>query len=132
MRGVGLVIAALVLGIWSLFCRGVYGLLGFASANLGLLPFPPEIVLWTVDVLGGLGAVAVWIVWALGAAVIAIFTLIPLAFLPRRGRLPPRMPPRDLAPAASDREPYRGQTRSADEIVAGVLGRSRRSDGPPR
>ena len=132
MRGIILFLAAIVLGLWSLFCWAVYGLLGFAGslaeANIDLLPFPTEILYWTVDLLGGMGGAAVWIVWGLGAAAIVVVTLIPLALLPRRDRLrpPPGDPRYDFEPEPSVREPLAADQRSADEVVARVLGRTPR------
>lgn len=131
MRRVILFLAAIVLGLWSLFCWAVYNLLGFAggiaSANIGLIPFPPEIVLWTVDILGGVGAVSVWIVWLLGAAAIGMLALIPLAFTARQ---PPRpavdLPREDLYRAPAEQPGRPVDPRSADDVVAKVLGRSPR------
>lgn len=131
MRAFILTLAAIAIGVWSLFCWAVYSLLGFAgglaSANIGLLPFPPEIVLWTVDLLGGMGGVAVWIVWGLGAAAIAIVTLIPLALAPRRDRRPgiAGTAP-DYADADRAERNAAADSRSADDIVARVLGRAPR------
>lgn len=131
MRAFILTLAAIAIGVWSLFCWAVYSLLGFAgglaSANIGLLPFPPEIVLWTVDLLGGMGGVAVWVVWGLGTAAIAIVTLIPLAFVPRRN---PQARGAGTAPDYADADRAErnaaADSRSADDIVAGVLGRAPR------
>ena len=132
MRTFILTLAAIAIGVWSLFCWAVYSLLGFAgglaSANIGLLPFPPEIVLWTVDLLGGMGGVAVWIVWALGAAAIAVVTLIPLAFVTRRDTPQFRTGAGSGYPdgGAAEHDPAAADPRSADDVVARVLGR------PPR
>ena len=89
MRTFILVVAACILGIWSLFAWAVYNLLGFAGglaqSNADFLPIPPELITWTVALLGGMGGIAVWIVWGLGAVIIAILTMIPLTLL-RGGR----------------------------------------------
>ena len=89
MRGLVLCLAAVALAIWSLFAWAVYALLGFsgeiASGGVFLFPFiPPELIYWTAQILGGMGGVIVWVVWAIGAAVIGVLALIPLAFLRRR------------------------------------------------
>jgi hypothetical protein len=133
MRTLVLIVAAFVLAIWSLFAWAVYNLLGFAGSlaesNAVFLPIPPELITWTVALLGGMGGIAVWIVWGLGAAIIAILTMIPLTLL--RGRRDDRLPERV---GAAHQSGYRtaGEVtstpdqRSADEIVAGVLGRAPR------
>jgi hypothetical protein len=133
MRTLVLIVAALVLGIWSLFAWAVYSLLGFAGglaeSNAEILPIPPELIAWTVALLGGMGGLAVWIVWGLGAAIIAILTMIPLTLL--RGRRDDRMP-RQAGAAPHRAHHPAGEVsnvadhRSADEIVAGVLGRGPR------
>ena len=133
MRTLVLIVAALVLAIWSLFAWAVYSLLGFAGglaeSNAEFLPIPPELITWTVALLGGMGGLAVWIVWGLGAAVIAILTMIPLTLL--RGRRDDRMPRQaGAAPHAAHRPAGEvsnvADHRSADEIVAGVLRREPR------
>ena len=132
MRGFILTLAAIAIAVWSLFCWAVYSLIGFAgglaSANIGLLPFPPEIVLWTVDLLGGMGGVAVWIVWGLGAAAIALVTLIPLALAPGRNAQARRAgtSPDYFDPGRVERNAAAADSRSADDIVARVLGRGPR------
>ena len=131
MRALILAVSAVAIGVWSLFCWAVYALLGvaggLASANLGLLPFPPETVLWMVELMAGMGGAAVWIVWGLGVAGLVVVTLIPLAFIPRRDRLAPRpagITARHDGPSAPTTRT--GDPRSAEEIVAGVLGRRSR------
>ena len=133
MRSFILFVAAVVLGIWSLFAWAVYNLLGFAGglaeSNADFLPIPPELITWTVALLGGMGGIAVWIVWGLGAVIIAILTMIPLTLL-RGGRRDDR-PELEAGPSrpvhrAAGGTPNAMEPRSADEIVAGVLGRSPR------
>lgn len=130
MRTLVLIVAATVLAIWSLFAWAVYNLLGFAEglaiSNAEFLPIPPELIAWTAALLGGMGGIAVWIVWGLGAAVIAILTMIPLTLL--RGRRDGRFPERSGGATPSGFHPAgevssASDHRSADEIVAGVLGR---------
>jgi hypothetical protein len=88
MRGLILAAAAIGLAIWSLFAWAVYGLLGYAGelAAGGAFMFPlvpPELLYWTASVLGGMGGVIVWVVWAVGAGLIVLLAMIPLAFLRR-------------------------------------------------
>lgn len=129
MRALILTIAAITLGVWSLFAWGAYGLLGFAE-GLGawsseFLPIPPELALWLLGLLSGMGGIAVWIVWGLGAAIIAILTLAAVALVGRDGREPVRG-----APPEGVRQPTIASggapAPTGDEIVARVLGRSRR------
>ena len=137
MRNLVLIVAAGVLAIWSLFAWGAYHLLGFATglaaSNTDYLPIAPELVVWTAELLGGMGGIAVWIVWGLGAALIAILAVILLALLRRRPE--ERPPASNLAPGQSNR-PAGGpatagpELRTGDEIVARVLGRS--PGGPTR
>lgn len=132
MRTAILVAAAAVLGLWSLFAWAVYGLLGFAgglaAANADFLPIAPELIVWTVELLGGMGGLAVWVLWGLGAAIIAILTAVLLGLL--GGGRNERLSARQGAPVAygGDMGAAPPRHRSGDEIVARVLGR----ETPPR
>ena len=127
MKALILTIAAITLGVWSLFAWGAYGLVGFAE-GLGawsseFLPIPPELALWLLGLLSGMGGIAVWIVWGLGAAIIAILTLAAVALVgsdrPVRGAPPEGFRQPTIAPDGAP-------APTGDEIVARVLGRSRR------
>ena len=136
MRHLILIAAAGVLAVWSLLAWGAYHLLGFATglaaSNSEFLPIEPELVVWIAELLGGMGGIAVWIVWGFGAAVIAILAVIALALLRRRLEAGPLAG--DMAPGRSDgpaggAAAAGGELRSGDEIVARVLGRT---PGPTR
>jgi hypothetical protein len=135
MRTVIYVAAAIALGLWSLFAWAVHAFLGvaagFAVANTSLLPVPPEWVYWTAGVLDGatgIGSVLVWIVWAFGAALIVLSTLLALKLVGR--------PIADAPHPAADVGEFeqmdvRGGSSpaarpSVEEIVARVSGRPRR------
>lgn len=115
MRGLVIGLALVALAVWSLFAWGVYALLGFsgelAAGGVFLFPFiPPELIYWTAQLLGGMGGVIVWIVWAIGAAIIGVLALIPLAFLRRRPNRYDRRPD----PYEADYPPDRGPDRRYD------------------
>ena len=135
MRNVIYVVAAVALGLWSLFAWAVHAFLGvaagFAVANTWLLPVPPEWVYWTAEVLDGatgIGSVLVWIVWGFGAALIVLLTLLALKLVGR----PLAEPPHPAAYAGDfEQMDVHGEPRpvarpSVEEIVARVSGRPRR------
>ena len=130
MRHLILVAAAGVLAVWSLLAWGAYHLLGFATglaaSNSEFLPIGPELAVWIAELLGGLGGIAVWIIWGFGAAVIAILAVIAHALLRRRPEAV--RPAGHMAPGHSsgpaDAPAPGAELRSGDEIVARVLGRT--------
>jgi len=139
MRNFILVLAAIGLLIWSLLAWAASGLIGvaggIAATTAPFIPLPPELVLWMAGLLSGAGGIVVWIVWFLGAAVIAIVTMTLLALIrPREdvhaspgfqagGYEPINPKVRDVTPP----RPQAGNdTRSGEEIVARVLGKSPR------
>ena len=128
VRNLVLIVAAFLLGLWSLFAWGVYALLGyaggFAARNADLIPLPPELTFWVADLLSGAGGVVVWIVWLIGAGVIALVAFVGLAFTGRRGGQGPRgHGDRRYAP---QRQVGLSDVRSVDDLVKGVLGRDPR------
>ena len=90
MRRLITILAIVALGLWSLFAWAVYGLLGyageFAAANAELLLIPPEWANWGAALFSGAGGVVIWIVWFLGAALIAVLALIASRLLAPRDR----------------------------------------------
>ena len=53
VRNLVLIVAAFLLGLWSLFAWGVYALLGyaggFAAGNADFIPLPPELTFWVAE-----------------------------------------------------------------------------------
>ncbi len=137
MRRLVMIAAAVVFALWSLFAWAVHALLGaaagFAVANTWLLPVPPEWVYWAAQVFdgaSGVGSVLVWIVWALGAALIVIVAMIALKLAGRlatpaayRGAYPPPPPPERQAPP---RPAHTSGSPSVEDIVSRVSGKPRR------
>ena len=129
MRNLVLIVAAFLLGLWSLFAWGVYALLGyaggFAAGNADLIPLPPELTFWVAELLSGAGGVVVWIVWLIGVALIALVAFAGLALTGRKGGPDRRDGGGDdrLAPA---RQVGLSDVRSVDDLVKGVLGRDSR------
>jgi hypothetical protein len=135
MRGVIYVVAAIALGLWSLFAWAVHAFLGvaagFAVANTWLLPVPPEWVYWTAEVLDGatgIGSVLVWIVWGFGAALIVLLTLLALKLVGRPITEPayPAAHPGDFEQMDVRGAPRPTARPSVEEIVARVSGRPSR------
>lgn len=132
MRNFILFIAAIGLALWSLLCWAAYGLLGLAgglaASGAVFVPLPPELVIWMAGLIGGAGGVFVWIAWFIGAATVAAVTMILLALVgrPERRAAEPRARYSNQSePLGSARRPERGETRSAEEIVARALGKPR-------
>jgi hypothetical protein len=134
MRRLIIVVAAVLLGLWSLFAWAVHALLqaasGFAAENAYLVPVPPEWVYWAAQVFSGasgIGGVLVWIVWGLVAALIVVLALVALK-LAGNGR-----DRRGAAPGPVDRgysdtvEPpaVRAGRASVEDIVSRVSGKRR-------
>jgi hypothetical protein len=135
MRSVIYVVAAIALGLWTLFAWAVHAFLGvaagFAVANTWLLPVPPEWVYWTAEVLDGatgIGSALVWIGWGLGAALIALFTLLALKLVGRPiNEAPhPAAYPGDLEQMDARGGPRPAARPSVEDIVARVSGRPQR------
>jgi len=132
MRNLILFVAAVGFGLWSLLCWAAYGVLGLAgglaASGAVFVPLPPELAIWMAGLIGGAGGVLVWIVWGLGAATIALVTMILLALIGRPRRRLAESPDRQSQrnePFGPTRPPPPAETRSAEEIVARALGRPR-------
>jgi hypothetical protein len=113
------------------------GLLGYAegiaATSAWFIPLPPELVYWIAGLMSGAGGVLVWVVWFLGAAVIAIVTMVLLALFRRRdpgfedgARYETMYEPARQDSRDGMRAPASGESRSGEEIVARVLGKSTR------
>lgn len=143
MRSLIKIVAAIVLVLWSLFAWAVHALLGaaagFAVANTWLIPVPPEWVYWAAAVLdgaSGVGSVLVWIVWALGAAMILIVAAIALKLAGRSAPPatyagPGATYPDTSYPPPAEREflsrPAKASgSPSVEDIVSRVSGKPRR------
>ena len=146
MRGVILFLGAVGLLIWSLLAWAAAGLLGFAegiaASSTGFIPLPPELVLWVAALMGGAGGFLVWTVWFIGAALIALVTMALLALAPRGHRRAAHADrdytyeavqpgvyehPRTGKPGPAPVRPGgSADSRSAEEIVSRVLGKSTR------
>jgi hypothetical protein len=133
VRNLILIVAAFLLGLWSLIAWGVYVLLGYAgglaAGNVEIIPLPPELTFWIADLLSGAGGVVVWIIWLIGGALIA---LVALAALFLAGRLGGRQTEQVQASHGSgdrftsSRQVGLSDVRSVDDLVKGVLGRDTR------
>lgn len=108
MRTVIIVIAALLGGLWTLAAWGIASLVDIAgttaAANADLLPVTPEWVVFASEMLGGatgIGSVLVWILWGIGALLIAGVALLAIVLTDRRGG--PRHPTAQRVREAFDR-----------------------------
>ena len=148
MRRFILVLAAIGLIIWSLLAWAASGLLGFAegiaATSAPFIPLPPELVYWVAGLMSGAGGLLVWVVWFIGAAIIAITTMVLLALVRPRYPGPARPvgyetirepvrpgaaryePGEPFRPAGTDARQAGGNSRSAEEIVSRVLGKPTR------
>jgi hypothetical protein len=125
VRKLVLIVAALLIGVWSLFAWGVYAVLGyaggFAAANAEFMPLPPELTFWIAGLLSGAGGAVVWIVWLIGAVLIALAAFAGLALTGRRGgQSQSGGGDRRFAPG---RQVGLYDVRSVDDLVRGVLKR---------
>lgn len=103
MKTLVYIITAVLFGLWTLTCWllriAVEVAGGAAAGNADLIPVPPEWVVFASDMfqgLTGLGVVAIWIVWGVGAAILVLLGAL-------GGRLADRRSSRHRGPAL----PYR-------------------------
>jgi hypothetical protein len=125
VRKLILIVAAFLIGLWSLFAWGAYAVVGYAGAfaaeSAYFIPLPPELTLWFAGLLSGAGGVVVWIVWLIGAVLIALVAFAGLALTGRRGgQSQSGGGDRRFAPG---RQVGLSDVRSVDDLVRGVLKR---------
>lgn len=128
MRALVLAGTAALLLIWSAFAWIIYAVAEFtgttAALNADLLPVPPEWVVFVSEILsgaGGIGATLVWVIWLVGAAVIAGIGAIGLLIA---GRKSGASRPRDPYPVAGS-----GSTRSFPSASSDPVAFRRSSGG---
>lgn len=138
MRPIVLGLGLTALAIWSAFAYVVHLVVdvlgGYGAANADLLPVPPEWVVLVSDALKvatGVGGPLVVAVWTVGAAVIALVTVIGVVVAGKIGRRDkallapdPRLPHLDAA-YPRDRATARHRTGVAIGEAIGRLVRGR-------